>query len=111
MLRIGAYAMLSLPLWFVTERKQNKPPDRAPCDNPFCVLAFTTTEKLTEFLATSNAGEWKVNLAGDREGLILVIAIAHNHGAESVCIDPDASGSGGTNLTLNDLLIFANSLR
>jgi hypothetical protein len=111
MLRLGADAMLSLPLWFVTERRQKPLSDHAPCDDPGVMLAFTTTEKLTEFLATSNVVEWKINLAGDREGLILVIAIAHNHGAESICIDSDAGGNGGKQVTLSDLLIFANSLK
>jgi hypothetical protein len=74
------------------------------------MIAFTTTEKLMAFLAGSSAIEWKINLAGDREGLVLVIAIAHNHGIDSICTDPDERGSGGEDVSLNQLLALANSL-
>jgi hypothetical protein len=75
------------------------------------MIAFSTTEKLTSFLAGSGASEWKVNLAGDREGLVIVIAIAHNQGIESICIDPAADGSGGRHVSLKELLALANSLK
>lgn len=103
--------MLSLPLWFVIERKQKPPPDFPPCGEPGAILAFSTTEKLSQFLSGREAGEWKLNLVSDREGLIVVIAIAHNVGLESICLDSEADGTGGDLVPLNDLMTLANSLR
>ena len=103
--------MLSIPLWFVSERKQRLPPARAPCDDPGAMLAFSTTDKMSAFLSEREAGEWNLHLVGDREGLILIIAMAHNSRTESVCVDPESDGSGGQQVSLNDLMAFANSLR
>lgn len=103
--------MPSLPLWFVSERKERTPTLDAPCDDREAMLAFTTTEKLSDFLSASKAGEWRINLASDRESLVLVIAIAHNRHIESICIDPENDGSGGQQISLNDLMVLAQSLR
>jgi hypothetical protein len=103
--------MLSLPIWFVTERTRELPPVHQPCDRSSGVLAFSTTPKLTAFLAERQSGEWKINLVADREGLILIIAIAHNHGMETICIDPALDGSGGEQVSLNDLMNLARSMR
>jgi hypothetical protein len=103
--------MLSLPIWFVTERKQEAMPTHPPCDEQGGVIAFSTTEKLTAFLAERTSGEWKINLVADRAWLILIIAIAHNRGMESICVDPDLNGTGGEKVLLNDLMRLANSLR
>jgi hypothetical protein len=110
-LALGTAVMLSLPIWFVTERAQESPPVNKPCAKTEGVLAFSSTEKLTEFLAERQSGEWKINLVGDREGLILIIAIAHNHGMETICMDARPDGSGGKRLCLNDLMSLAKSMR
>lgn len=103
--------MLSLPLWVVSERNQKSPPVHPPCHDPEAMLAFSTTEKLIQFLSGRVAGEWKLALASDREGLIVVIAVAHDNSRESICLDPEADGSGGEQIALNDLMRLANSLR
>jgi hypothetical protein len=103
--------MLDLPIWFVTERIQETAPLPSRCDKPGTVIAFSTTEKLTAFLAERQSGEWKINLIADRAGLILIIALAHNHGMESICIDPNLDGSNGEQVGLCGLLSLANSVR
>jgi hypothetical protein len=75
------------------------------------MLAFSTTEKLSAFLSEREAGEWNLHLVSDRDGLVLIIAMAHNSRIDSICIDADPGGSGGDQVSLNDLMILANSLR
>jgi hypothetical protein len=106
-----AAAMLSLPIWFVTERTRESLPVHQPCDGFRGVLAFSTTSKLTAFLAERQSGEWRINLVADREGLILIIAIAHNHGMESICLDPELDGSGGEQVSLNELMRLVKSMK
>ena len=87
--------MLSLPIWFVTDRKREASAGSRPCSDLGPVVAFSTTEKLAAFLAERQLGQWEINLVSDRAELILIIAIAHNHGMESICIDPQIDGSDG----------------
>ena len=103
--------MLSLPIWFVTERTRESPPLDQPCDSSRGVLAFSNTAKLTAFLAERQSGEWKINLVADREGLILIIAIAHNHGMDAICMDPELDGSGGEQVSLTELMSLAKSMK
>jgi hypothetical protein len=74
------------------------------------MLGFSTTEKLTEFLSDQQAGEWKIHLLSNREALIVFIAIAHNKGVEFIRFDPKGDGTG-EQVSLNDLMLLANSLR
>jgi hypothetical protein len=53
----GTAVMLSLPIWFVTERVHESPSVNEPCAKGGGVLAFSSTEKLTEFLAQRQSGE------------------------------------------------------
>ncbi len=46
----------------------------------------------------------------DREGLILIIAIAHNHGMDAICMDPELDGTGGEQVSLNELMSLAKSM-
>jgi hypothetical protein len=102
--------MLSLPIWFVTERMRESPPLHQPYDSSRGVLAFSNTANLTAFLAGRQSGEWNINLVADREGLILIIAIAHNHGMDAICLDPELDGTGGEQVSLNDLMNLARSM-
>jgi hypothetical protein len=106
---IGA-AMLDLPIWFLTERTQERISLHPPCDERGAVIAFSTTEKLTAFLAGRQSGEWNLHLVADRAELILIIAIAHNRRMESIRIDPDLTGFGGQQVSLNELMSLANSV-
>jgi hypothetical protein len=103
--------MITLPLWFVSERDERPPLSAAPRDEPPSMIAFSTTENLSNFLSKCQWGEWKVNLASDREGLILVIAIAHNKGIESISIDPECDGVGGELVSLCEMMKLVNALR
>jgi hypothetical protein len=103
--------MVTVPIWFVVERKQPTVPSCLPCDEPDTLLAFTTTEKLTAFLSRRTGGEWKIILASDREEIVLIIALAHNSGQEAICVDSQPDGSGGSKVTLTELMQLADSLR
>ena len=103
--------MRSLPIWFLTERAQTSPIIPPSGEDPGGILAFSTTEKLTSFLAERKSGEWKINLVSDRGGLIFIIALAHNEGMESISMDPELDGSGGEQITLSDLMSLANSVK
>jgi hypothetical protein len=102
--------MLRVPIWFVVERKQPSAPSCLPCEEPDILLAFTTTEKLTTFLSRRTGGEWKLYLASDREEIVLIVAIAHNSGQETICFDAQPDGSGGHRVTLHELIQLAESI-
>jgi hypothetical protein len=103
--------MLRLPLWFVTERKPIAAQDQIPRDDSRAVLAFSTTDKLSKFLSARVAGEWKLTLVNDREGLVGIVATSHNDGTESIRIDPQVDGAGGERVSLRELMKFSTSLR
>ena len=105
-------AMLNLPIWFLTQERNAEPQSwHAPCDESGAVIAFSTTEKLTAFLANRQSGEWKVSLVSDRAGLVFIVALAHNSGLESICFDLGPDGSGGEQIFLNELMSLANSVK
>jgi hypothetical protein len=102
--------MLNLPLWFIKQRKPGPAPGQPPCNDPQAMIAFTTTENLTEFLATSQPGQWSVHMAVDRESLVLLISDAHQIGMESICLDPQEDGTGGQQISLHELAELLDSL-
>ena len=101
---------LCLPFWVATDREAKVPPKNEPCDNPKAIHAFTTTEKLTNFLSGRAAGSWRISLVADRAGLVLAIADAHQNGSTVVCFDPDVNGAGGEPINLVDLLDRVDSM-
>ena len=103
--------MLTLPLWFITERNPRAEGTAALREDPGAILGFTSMEKLAAFLSKQQAGEWKLQLTTDRDGLVLIVAIAHNNGAETICFDSEPDGSGGRQVTLSELLVLSQSLR
>ncbi len=97
---------IRLPFWVVTERNAASRPPNDPCDMPTAIHAFSTTDGLTTFLDTRNAGALKVSLVANLEGLILAIADIHHTGSTALCFDPDPDGSGGDAVSLADLLVI-----
>jgi hypothetical protein len=82
---------LQLPFWIVTEQKHIlNPPANIPCEDPLAPHAFTSTEKLTAFMAKRAGGRWDVNLVADEEGLIVTIADLHQQGASRISRNPTA---------------------
>ena len=104
--------MLQLPLWTVTEHIHISEPDQqVPCDQPGTVLAFTTAAKMLAFMSNNVGGEWKMAMAQDRAGLIILIADFHRAGVQGLCLDPEQDGSGGKQVPLTELMALAESLK
>src|SRR3954447_24624479 len=102
--------MLTLPLWIVTEHIQPTEPDTASEKTPGTALAFSTSRKLFKFMSAHLGGEWKMSMAADGQGLIVVIADLHRLEIVNFMLDPELDGSGGQPVSLADLMAFANSL-
>ena len=103
--------MLQLPLWTVTEHVEISESASDPDIVLGTALAFSTSSKLYQFLSANQAGKWKMEMAGDRDGLVILIADLHRAGVETIHLDPDTDGNGGEQLPLADVVAFANSLR
>ena len=102
--------MLSLPLWIVTEHIQPTNPEHTPEQEPGTALAFSTSSKLFKFMSANLGGEWKMQMAADRDGLVILIADLHRLNITKLTRDPEKNGSGGEALALADLVAYADSL-
>lgn len=102
--------MLQHPLWTVTEHIDIVEAKAGVSPEPGACLAFTTPGKLFEFLSANEHGKWKLEMAADHVGLIALIADLHRSGIGALHIDRDIDGTGGVNVTLDDLMKFARSL-
>src|SRR3954447_1539811 len=102
--------MLTLPLWIVTEHIQPTEPESASEKTPGTALAFSTSRKLFQFMSAHIGGEWKMSMAADHVGLIILIADLHRLEITNLALDPELDGSGGQQVPLADLMAFANSL-
>jgi hypothetical protein len=102
--------MISLPLWVVTEHIH--PSDTESVSQPEAgkALAFTSGQALLKFMKANLTGEWKMQMAADRSGLIILIADLHRLSIESLTLNPETNGSGGEQLTLSDLSDLVASL-
>ena len=103
--------MLTLPLWIVTEHIRPTEPDSTPSCQPNGVLAFSSSKNLFQFLAANMTGEWKMSMASDRDGLVIMIADLHRDEVSKLCLDPEKNGAGGEEIPLSALMEFAESLR
>jgi len=102
--------MLTLPLWIVTEHIQPTDPEHTTETPAGTGLAFSTSSKLFRFMSAHMGGEWKMQMAADRDGLVILIADLHRLQIETLTFDPEKDGSGGEPLALADLVAFADSL-
>jgi hypothetical protein len=103
--------MLTLPIWIVTEHIKPTDPDHTPEKKSGRLAAFTSSEKLLKFVKANLGGEWKMEMADDRDGLVVLIADLHRIEVETLTLDPKNDGSGGKQITLSNLIDFADSLR
>lgn len=92
------------PFWLVTEHRDSERIGGAPCDDPHALHAFTSTDKLAEFLDAFCVGGWKVDLIAGADDLILALAGAHQAGASALCFDAGPDHSGGSRIILTDIL-------
>ena len=112
--RFDAYdvsTMLRLPLWIITEHIKPTDPDHTPENELGSALAFSSSEKLLKFMKANLGGEWKMQMADDRDGLVVLIADLHRLNIATLVLDPEKDGSGGEQLPLSDLMDFADSLK
>ena len=103
--------MVKLPLWTVSEHIQTGEADPIPCNGPGTAVGFSSSAKLFAFLKAHMDGEWKMAMAADRDGLIILIADLHRANVETICLDPELDGTGGQQVPLTDLMALADSLR
>jgi len=73
-------------------------------------LAFSSSEKLLKFMKANLGGEWKMQMADDRDGLVVLIADLQRLNIARLSYDPEKDGTGGEQISLADLVAFANSL-
>jgi len=102
-------ALPALPIWIVTEHIS--PTDPAHDKKPNAVLAFNGSDKLFKFVNKNLGGEWKIEMAADRDGLVILIADLHRLEITTLRLNPELDGTGGTELPLSDLMELADSLR
>ena len=103
--------MITLPLWIVTEHIQPTDPKHSSEPEPGTALAFSTSSKLFKFMSANLGGEWKMQMAADRDGLVILIADLHRLNLTTLTRDPEKNGTGGEPLELADLVAHADSLR
>jgi len=102
--------MFTLLLWIVKEHIQPNNPEITLEREPGTALAFSTSSKLFNFMRANFGGEWKMQMAADRDGLIILIADLHRLNISTLTCDPEKNSSGGETLTLGDLVAYADSL-
>ena len=103
--------MLTLPLWIVTEHIKPTDPEHTPESEPGSALAFSSSEKLLKFMKSNLGGEWKMQMADDRDGLVVLIADLHRLNITALTLNPENDGSGGEQIPLSNVVAFADSLR
>ena len=103
--------MLTLPLWIATEHIKPTDAQHTSEHEPGTALLFRGVEKLTAFRKANHGGEWKMEAADDREGLVILIADLHRLNIASLVLDPETDGTGGETITLAELVAFADSLK
>ena len=102
--------MLKLPLWIVTEHIQPTDPEHTLEHEPGTSLAFSSSSRLFNFMSANLGGEWKMQMAADRDGLVILIADLHRLNIAALSLDPERDGTGGEQFALADLVAFADSL-
>ena|ERR1700712_674111 len=103
--------MLSLPLWIVTEHIKPTDSDQTSEKKSGLLAAFSSSEKLLKFMKANLGGEWKMQMADDRDGLVVLIADLHRLEISTLSLDPKNDGTGGEQVPLDDLMALADSLK
>jgi hypothetical protein len=102
--------MLALPIWIVTEHIKPTDPEHSTDKKSGRAVAFSSADKLFKFTKANLGGEWKMQLADDRDGLVILIADLHRLEIAEFALDPKPDGTGGEPVALADLVTFADSL-
>jgi hypothetical protein len=102
-------ATLSLPLWFVTERKSHVEDGFIPDDDHSMPFMLTHTAPIAKLLEVQKR-QWKIAFVEERMELWSIVADLHELGVGSVRINPAADGSGGEWVNLRELMAFCETL-
>jgi hypothetical protein len=94
----------------VTEHIEPTDPNNVSQNVPGTALAFTSSDKLFAFMKANIGGEWKMEMADDREGLIILIADLHRLEVRKIIVNPETDSTNGEEITLADLVAFSASL-
>jgi hypothetical protein len=102
--------MLTLPLWIVTEDIQPASPEHTRASEQGTALAFSSSERFFGFMKSRLAGDWKMEMAADRDGLVILIADLHRLEITALRVNPEQDATGGEPVALADLVAFAHTL-
>jgi hypothetical protein len=64
-----------------------------------------------QFLNANQGGEWKMAMASDRDGLVILIADFHRANVQKLRLNPAEDGTGGEQIAVRDLMALANSAK
>jgi hypothetical protein len=84
--------LLRSSFWIVTCRRLNRP------------VAFFSTEVLVAFLESQRSDDWSARLISEELELESLIANSRREGLTTIQFDPRPDGSGGTDMSLAELL-------
>src|SRR5688572_29366014 len=101
--------MFTLPLWAVTDHIETGDVEPLPCSEPGKAAVFSTSERLFAFLKAHLRGGWKISMAADRDGLIVLIADFHRANIQTIIVDPELDGSGGREVPLTQFVALATN--
>lgn len=97
--------MLKFPLWIVRPRTVPAPvPEVEGCAFSGVPLVFWRTDRMVAYLEAHGNSRWDVRCVM-REAGMEAFADLHESGYASVCMDPEADGSGGQEMTLAELIL------
>ena len=101
--------MFNLPLWAIMDHIETGDTEPLPCSQTGKVALFTTSDKLFAFLNHNLRGGWKLAMAADRDGVIVLIADFHRANIQTIIIDPGLDGSGGKEFALTEFMALATN--
>jgi hypothetical protein len=96
----------ALPFWLVTHREHVlNPTIKIPSKESFAAQAFTSADKLIGYIMAHQNGRLAINQVPDRAAVIVAVADLHKRGVSTLCIDRDPDGTGGTLISIADLIV------
>jgi hypothetical protein len=101
--------MFTYPLWAITDHIVTGDAEPLPCSEPGTAVVFGTSDKLLGFITKHLGGGWKMSMAADRDGLIVMISDFHRANVNTIIIEPELDGSGGQVLSLTEFMAHAGS--
>ena len=88
--------MIQFPFWLVTPAGSITDPTRLP-------LAFSTLARMSRYLNDKTSGQWAVQLV-NRYSVVEICSELRNSGVRAVCYDAENDGTGGVEISLDNLV-------